>query len=493
LPRSSLRRLLATLACDEAVDGKLRLETLRAKASHDLAQLQSCIALGQNLSEARAPGIPPRAAPDGAAADLAPRLRLCVASGEHVLAVALSESRYGVDSGVTSSTGNFGRIAVVLSTGRIEVWDRDLFCWHHASTAHVPLRGSSTSSAACSVSCSATWAEGASLLWLFVDETSPGSGAAEIASTAVTERKPERRLLLLAQTLGELRLVASADLAGSLVAGPVPVLGGASTAAVALDVPGVGPSNVLLFTWHQQPAAAAGAGDAAGGQAVAPQPETLATLRFRVQLRGGGAADSAVGGLWSLSPSAAMQSASGALRRFAIWVRPAEWVSGFTAAGELQICNDLGQCLGILPLRPNTLQVTLPQQGQCPEAEMCRLGLLADPPPLVVLMECQAGAGAEWTVGIAAVDDATPVGEEAFTLQFRPLQTTEVPAAAKAVVASEGLLGCVSEAGAFLLNWQQAAVHQLPTECRPLAVGSHSVALLKTGLDGSELIFLEPW
>eukprot|EP00406_Dinophysis_acuminata_P046268 CAMPEP_0179312698 /NCGR_PEP_ID=MMETSP0797-20121207/53412_1 /TAXON_ID=47934 /ORGANISM="Dinophysis acuminata, Strain DAEP01" /LENGTH=183 /DNA_ID=CAMNT_0021022663 /DNA_START=36 /DNA_END=583 /DNA_ORIENTATION=- len=155
--RNSLRHLLATLAATPRPDhhnagtgaalaGGNMVDAIRAKAQQDLRELRRHSAMAsltpatqESLPAVGACGIKPRQqARQGAVFDLAPRMRLRLEPGVHVLAVAMSMpecGRHGDAGAKPGGAAGGGCVAVILSTGCVEIWERDPFCWHHASTA----------------------------------------------------------------------------------------------------------------------------------------------------------------------------------------------------------------------------------------------------------------------------------------------------------------------------------------------------------------------
>eukprot|EP00927_Polykrikos_kofoidii_P054659 TRINITY_DN49046_c0_g1_i1.p1 TRINITY_DN49046_c0_g1~~TRINITY_DN49046_c0_g1_i1.p1 ORF type:complete len:809 (+),score=150.18 TRINITY_DN49046_c0_g1_i1:159-2585(+) len=143
--------------------------------------------------------------------DFVPRLRLCiggdgtraegdaVARRNQVLAVALwdppplqSKRLATASAEVEKAVDREACLAIVLSSGHIEVWQRDPFCWHHAATcdrASPALRETDSASAAFSVD--------GSLVWVTTAKGTSGAVPTEAPpTTSAAAMTPEVQLLL---------------------------------------------------------------------------------------------------------------------------------------------------------------------------------------------------------------------------------------------------------------------------------------------------------
>jgi len=531
--RNSLRQLVGALTSTSAAtqarsttpDGSIdihsithgaSIDALRAKVHQDMARLR----VHGPPSEARAPGAPPRARPppqgDAAPRDLAARLRLKAGAGKSVLAVGCStESKH---------------VAVVISSGTVEIWEQDPFSWHLAAKADVPLPSHGACAAATLSPCGLR-------LWLALGSAG-GTGRYSQARLS-----PSCQVVLLARvSLGPLRVVAATPcMLGSFLAKPVSLqeIGGHVAAAVAfhqeesmLCADAVAEvhkqaDTVRVFLWKQRASSSTIFADAGASLVTESAGD-----------RGSAAPDFDDAILFEVFPqrlaSSAPQAATLGLIEGA-WVLPAVLTApplkatagpacgdtgcggGFDVAGcwrlavcvrematqlaEVQVRSGRGECLAVLPLGDGVSCLAVPLQGNCPADMLGRLHISADPPPFVVLTECCKSEGShavECIVSIAAVDASAgapiavqmgAVSREIQLLQTRPLYSVGLPAPCVEVLSiSESLVGCRSStASSYIIDWQQFRAHRLPRGWLPLGVSpSTVVALLPPSLEVSD-------
>lgn len=509
--RNSLRRLLAALAAapppetlktgtlppdargvvggvDHGDD--IMVDTMRAKVQKDLQELRVHSALASlspatqdSFCIAGASSIKPRPeAKPGTFFDLAPRMRLRLEAEVQVLAVAMSLPECdtcGSPGGVNSISNKGGCIAIILSTGFVEIWEHDPFCWHHASTSHVPLPPTPRVAAA--------FASDGRLLWV---------------SVASGETSAPQMLLFVRAPLGDkIEFVAAAHCPLAVpVAAPVPLPNSEVALALHLSLRG---SRVHVFKWHGGMGRTSEPAVDAVGATKAPDA-LIEVASFEVDWRQPRAAGHMamkapqVVGLWALPPACMDKPMTG---RLAVWLRSHSGEADST--GELQVRDRMGTCLAVLPLELNTTCLAVPCQGNCPDELLRRLNVTAatDLSPFVLLTQrCVSAdltrthsAPAEWSVAVAVMVDpslsvASGVPSGTRLLQLRHLRKMPVPSMCTEVTAfSGGLLGFQTTAGACVLDWQQQRVHTLPVGWSPVAMGPFTVVILS----GSELLFLE--
>jgi len=508
------------------------INAMRARVEADLAKLKmhaSSVLPGTMLLDGvpRAPGVAARrvrrrlagvprdieeAEKEGAAnkaeeGDLCPRLLLRARTGEDVLAVALSED--GEATGARDSSS----VVVVLSSGRVEVWDRDLFSWHLGSSGQLPLRLPMDATALTS----AALAEGGRLLWVMLNEP----GVATRLVLFVRDDSVPRQLVVAASL--------TCQPAGSVpIAGPVPLpitslVGGdwaPSGVALALASPapiaGSADSWVHVAIWQLREdlrgMQLAIAGNAEAGEWLLERCSFEAVAQSMVSQR------ELVVGLWALPSSSSSSFAASLggssfggggggdaapLWRLAIWSRPG------CCGGELQIRDGLGELLARLPVDDSVMLLVVPPQDAFSATIAAERLFATEPPPFVALAGRRPPASDgsvddcslsfEWLVGLIAAE-TKQVSDSPGELRFRPLRVAQAPAACAEVLAcSRSLVGCRSVCGpTYILDWQRLRAQTLPDGWEPVAVGQSVVLLLRArGLAGSDvnaggLLFLEP-
>lgn len=517
--RNSLRQLVGALSSTSAatqarsatLNGSIdmnsithgaSLDALRAKIHQDMARLR----IHGAPSQARAPGPPPRMRPpqlgDAAPRDLAPRFRLRAGAGKSVLAAACSaESKH---------------VAVVISSGVVEIWEQDPFSWHLAAKADLPLPSQGACAAATLSPCGLR-------LWLALGGTGRNGETKSSTSCQV--------MLLARVSLGPLRVVAAtACVPGQFLARPVPLqeIGGHVAAAVAFhqEESGISADTVAnvqkqadvvrVFLWKQRASSstifaddgASLVGESASDRgSAAPDFDDAIVFEVFPQRLASSAHSATLGlieGAWVLpavlEPPPAKVTAALACGdmggggfdvagcwRLAICIREMA-----TQLAEVQVRSGRGECLAVLPLGDGVSCLAVPLQGNCPADMLGRLHISADPPPFVVLTECCVSEGSHavnCVVSIAAVD-ASPsapvpvqmgaVRREMQLLQTRPLYSFGLPSPCVEVLAvSENLVSCRSSTTAgYIIDWQQLRAHRLPRGWLPLGVSPSAVVAL---------------
>mmetsp|Transcript_126787 Transcript_126787/g.253493 ORF Transcript_126787/g.253493 Transcript_126787/m.253493 type:complete len:713 (+) Transcript_126787:82-2220(+) len=524
--RNSLRQLVGALTSTSAAtqtrsvtqDGSIdmhsithgaSIDALRAKVHQDMARLR----VHGAPSDARAPGAPPRMRSpqtvEAAPRDLAPRFRLRAGAGKFVLAASCSaESKH---------------VAIVISTGTVEIWEQDPFSWHLAARADVPLPSHGACAAATLSPCGLR-------LWLALGDTggTAGSGQARLSPS------PSCQVVLLARvSLGPLCAVAATPfMLGSFLARPVSLqeIGGHVAAAVAFhqeesmlstnaaaDVQKQA-DTVRVFRWKQRAASSTMFADGGaslegefageGGPAVPDFDDAISFEVFPQRLASSAPQAATLGsieGAWVLPAvlTGPPMKASAGLAcgdtggggvfdvadcwRLAVCVREMT-----TQLAEVQVRSGRGECLAVLPLGDGVSCLAVPLQGNCPADMLGRLHISSDPPPFVVLTECCKSEGShavECVVSIAAVDafagaprplQVGAVSREMQLLQTRPLYSFGLPAPCADVLSiSESLVGCRSStAASYIVDWQQLRAHRLPRGWVPLGVSPSTVVVL---------------
>lgn len=380
--------------------------------------------------------------------DLAPRLRLRAPAGSRgVRATSLW----------CPTSSRLARLAVVLGSGRLELWERDLFSWHCLASVDSLLQSCA--------SASLSFAAEGTLLWVVV---APESESGALAS----------RLSLFSCDggAGSLRLLASADgpAAAPWAAGPVPIaIGGGEAVALAFEAePSV---KTSAFSASEGPTLrlwSVGSADDRGGEFTSVASCSL------------GDVDTAVAGLWALPASPEPLVVA--------WLR-----LGGGACGELQVRSCSGDVLARLPLTSEVRHLVVPPQGLCPAEATASFGAGASPlPPFVALAERGGQERAEWAVAVVVAERPAAEGLP-MSLRVKPLLVVYVPAPCTEVTGICGSLVACRAAGSapYLLDWQHGCTHPLPSgRWLPVAVGPSTVVLRGRPEPGAEeeLLLLEP-
>mmetsp|Transcript_54486 Transcript_54486/g.97359 ORF Transcript_54486/g.97359 Transcript_54486/m.97359 type:complete len:526 (+) Transcript_54486:35-1612(+) len=499
--RSSLRRLVATLTtCSGERDShEALLEQLRAEVrreSEDLeaqaASLPTCGGGSLFDSELKravaAPaGVPPRRSStkrkaEGKSNDeLAPRFRLRIseAPATAVPSSLLQATSYvlaaGAYSGRADGQGECGGIAALLSCGRLEVWERDLFSWHRTTTAKVRLPRSAKASL--------DFAQGGSQLWLAL------TGCGDSPSADLPAPVQTRLYLRNGATL---RL--SAILQGPpsiLLAGPV-TLSGAGTEGAAMMLSPSAQSNccdVHVLQWHAPSNSNAGHLEPVS---IFPVASALQSSRSQTSA---GACDAAITvmGLWAL-PECCETTVDRKLAARS-W-RLAACVKYQGASKELQLRNGLGECLAVLPLEESVCCLAVPPQEGCPpEAHQC-FNLNKTGFSFLLLLATDSQPRGEWRLCLAFQNDRedrfNSTSKEPAKLCVQTISTVEADVKdAVALATSEGLIGFSARDTSWLLDWQQQRVHALPKGWTPIAVGPSTVLARNFAGESRELVFFE--
>eukprot|EP00930_Biecheleria_cincta_P042987 TRINITY_DN29569_c0_g1_i2.p1 TRINITY_DN29569_c0_g1~~TRINITY_DN29569_c0_g1_i2.p1 ORF type:complete len:549 (-),score=64.71 TRINITY_DN29569_c0_g1_i2:35-1681(-) len=508
--RNSLHRLVTQLATQSSqLDGQVPLEQLREEVAASFAlngnSLLENETAGISMAGSAAPGIPPRllrkrSATSDADSNLIPRLRLRVcdavtpgsassssvpeqASGlqrsSEVVAVAVYSRLHADDNAECSG------MATLLSCGRLEVWERDLFSWHRTSSLKIRLPEHPNAHIA--------FSRGGRQLWAVY--TGPTD-----ASSPVSTR------LYLRSLSGAFRL--SAVVQGpcaSVLAGPIPLPGSSSSqgsseitgAALALVTPPETAKQVHVLQWcplgeekrgHLQPAA------------VFSLDLSCRTTRHLPS------EEASLIGLWALPNNSEESLQVEEPSPVRVWCMAA-CLGLQNQPIELQLLTGLGECLAVLSLSASVSCLIVPPQKPCPPEALRRCGLditsghrACSPFLLLLGQQTAETCNGEWV--LAAVVAAEPEARACVktTASSKPLQchlqkissvdATGNLTGATAESNSEGLVAFRGSMGSRILDWQQQRVHVVPRGWSTVAVGSSTVILSRGGY-GEECAHLE--
>lgn len=456
---------LAAAACsaDPEPDGVQRVAAKRARFERSAAEFEAA-ALAASVASpltlgVRAQGVRARRVPTidhAEQLDLAPRLRLQAPDGSGgLIAVALWHQAAGAEGHQAAA-----RLAVVLGSGRLELWERDLFSWHCLASAD--------SFQSCTAASLSFAAEG-TLLWVVVAPVS--DGGAQVSRLS---------LFSCDGGAGSLCRIALADCPSFApwAAGPVPVaVPGAEVVALALSADGSSAKVPWLQLWSAP----------ANGQA-----DLLVVASCSL-----GDPDTAVAGLWALpaSPDPLL----------VVWLR-----FGCGPCGEFQVRSCSGHVLASLPLSAEVRHLVVPPQGPCPAEAAALVGAGSSSlPPFAVLAERGGPASAEWAAAVVVAERQATEGQATgdaggnkktglpMSLRVKPLLVVFAPAPCSQITGvCESLVACRSAGSApYLLDWQNGRTHPLPGgSWLPVAVAPSTVVLRgrpEAGAD-DELLLLEP-
>eukprot|EP00931_Biecheleriopsis_adriatica_P054159 TRINITY_DN31837_c0_g1_i1.p1 TRINITY_DN31837_c0_g1~~TRINITY_DN31837_c0_g1_i1.p1 ORF type:complete len:568 (+),score=105.86 TRINITY_DN31837_c0_g1_i1:51-1706(+) len=498
--RGSLRRLLAQLAdsgrqCGHGSTQEQLLNHLREGVKQETRALETQVA--SSLSDAGStlvhdvaghsllapgvgvPGVPPRRRAHGKRkaesndnSDLAPRLRLRIAeapisptaSGAATPTLQRSCDILAATSYSDNAEGQELRcagVAVLLSCGRLEVWESDMFSWHRTASSRVPLPTDAQASLAMSP-------DGAQL-WLALASKSAENGP----------MAPVQTRLYLRRASGCLKL--SSILQGprvGLVAGPAPLPSGAVLALRPLS--GQGACDVHILRWWR-----AHCEEVTEPSAQEPQQQAhlqpVSTFQAVAVSWSSSDMPDEVTGLWAL-PSVDPHEVTAKPKnwRFALGLRRQ------SAPAELQLRSGLGECLAVLELEADVICAAVPTQECCPPEALNWLGATHAgnklmPFLIVVAQEFVQGAG-EWCVAVVAEKtrgDCLGVlrGSVAIKrLQLHRMARLPANVGDAAVLATaEGLVAFRAAGSNWLLDWQQQRLQAMPQGWVPLALGPSTV------------------
>ncbi|CAE8656127.1 unnamed protein product, partial [Polarella glacialis] len=540
--RGSLRRLVAKLAGSRAGEGstdaatdELLLDLLRLGVQRGTLELESHVA-GSSPSSSllhreaersalvvAAPGAPPRQQQLvatgkrkatlglGDSLDLAPRLRLrvCEEAAQGSKAQVLAAAAFSVPNEADGAEFHCGGVAALLSCGLLEFWERDLFSWHRTHTAKVRLPRKPK--------VFMSFAPGGAELWIAMAgfNADAGCGVRVPVQTRLYRRSADGSFQLAARVQGP---------ASDLVAGPVPLLPTCTDALCAALALGSQPSaevDIHVLQWcpdediHR------------GLQSKAGRLEPASAFPASWACKGTAKAQPAqVAGMWALPCRPGSEPSAGSWR-LAVWLRE----SG--ADSELQVRSGLGECLAVILLDPGVCCLAVPPQESCPPEAMRRLCggeddlAVAGVEPFLLLLACKDKAEAPlhgaWLLSAAVggadaqalhennnnnnnnndnnnnnntnntIHDSPKSASKPSKLSLRNI--ARVPAdveGAEVSTISEGLLGFTAQGRAWVLDWQQQKLHELPAGWLPIALGPSTVVTSRQGPhDSDELVFFE--
>jgi len=420
-----------------------------------------------------------------------------------VLAVALQEEE---------STGDEfaqGRVAIVLNTGRVEVWQRDPFGWHHAaaSTAGQDRLSQQMASQASAVLSADRGADSHVSLWialmaakefvvlLFESGSVAGIGAGPLlqpVAVYLQEASPTSTLMPKLSELAAFKIDSDYPKVGVCFA----------VSSDCTDEATVG----RALTWHSPASINANAGDEA--QAVGELQEAAV---FPIVSRFGPSPPTSkqVAAVWPLRMGDIDDLND---VRFAVWLRHEPGLASdpkSSSGGELQIWSALGQCLAVSPTSARCLTIAvLPPPRWLPPQPLQTVGPTFIVAVLLASDTCPTQA--EWTIALAApvpntlaAADGRPALQQ---LELRRLRTPRRIVVDGAIVnrptssfldvaaVSSTLVCCrpTESEPAHLLDWGNLRVHTLPTGWTPVAAGRSVIICRASGIDcEDELVFFE--